>query len=73
MSAKLMELTRRGRLEIDGAAEILGVTPRTLYDWRAKGYGPKSVKYAGKLWYTAEDCYRFIADIEAATAKGSGL
>lgn len=77
MSAQLLErvnlLASQGKLEIEEASKILGVSRRTLYAWRATGYGPKSVKYANKLWYRAEDLYRFIADIEAATAKGAGL
>lgn len=74
MSAKLLErsnvLARQGKLDIEDAAKVLGVSPRTLYDWRAKGFGPRSVKYANRLWYLADDCYRFIAETEAASARG---
>lgn len=70
---RVNHLARQGRLAIDDAAELLGVSKRTLYSWRAKGFGPKSVRYAGKLWYSADDCYLFIAQAEDATAKGSGL
>lgn len=59
------------RVDIDAAGEILRVTKSTLYRWRADGYGPRSVKFAGRLWYNRDDCYRFRALVEAETARGT--
>ena len=77
MAASMIERVRsperQRRLDIDEAAEILGVTRRTMYAYRAANYGPRSVRWAGPFWYSADDCYRFMAEVEAATAKGSGL
>lgn len=75
MAARIMSrvTSPTQRLGIAEAAELLGVSRRTLYAWRAAGYGPRSVKYAGRLYYRSDDCYRWMAQAEAASAKGSGL
>lgn len=71
MPARSISPAREGRLDITAAAALLGVSRSTLYAWRARDYGPTSVRYAGKLSYRAEDCYRFITESEAATARGN--
>jgi len=39
------------------AAEMLGVTERTLYDWRARGEGPawsRTIRGIGRIRYTVQ-------------------
>ncbi len=35
-------------------ADNLGVTTKTLANWRARGTGPRYVRVAGRIYYTLE-------------------
>ena len=39
-------------LTADDVAHRLGVTTKTLANWRARGTGPRSVRIAGRIYYT---------------------
>ncbi|MGJ3223792.1 helix-turn-helix transcriptional regulator [Micromonospora aurantiaca (nom. illeg.)] len=45
-------------------AEYLGINPQTLYNWRAKGVGPKSCKVGGRVKYR-------LADVDAWLESGA--
>lgn len=44
------------------AAEYLGVSVRTLEDWRAKGSGPKYVRIGHRIRYEVGELDAFIAE-----------
>lgn len=45
------------------AAEILGVSPRTLADWRRRGIGPRYTRVGRRLVrYTERELARFLAE-----------
>ena len=44
----------------DQAAEIAGVKPKTLANWRCQGVGPRFVKIGSTIRYTPEDLQSFI-------------
>lgn len=51
------------------AAEILGVKPATLYDWRVDRKGPKAVKVGRLVKYRETDLAAYItAHVEADVA-----
>ena len=33
------------------AAKTLGVTPKTMCEWGAKGFGPQPVRVGGRIFY----------------------
>ncbi|MGS1120707.1 helix-turn-helix transcriptional regulator [Rhodanobacter sp. UC4436_H3] len=43
------------------AAEYLGVSVRTLEDWRAKGKGPKYMRIGHRIRYEISELDTFIA------------
>lgn len=46
---------------VEEAAKILGVSARTLNNWRYLGKGPKYLKMGGKIRYLERDVNSFIA------------
>jgi len=44
----------------DAAAEVLGVSVRTLQRWRVEGHGPAFRKIGKRVAYTNEDLEEFI-------------
>lgn len=50
------------------AAEYLGIRVQTLYDWRYKGTGPRSIKAGGSIRYSALDLLEWI---ERSTEDGA--
>lgn len=45
------------------AADVLGVSPRTLANWRSRGGGPHFVRLNGKaIRYRASDLDEFVED-----------
>ncbi|MDN6534193.1 MAG: helix-turn-helix domain-containing protein [Yaniella sp.] len=52
----------------DDAAELLGVSPRTLSNWNSAGRGPRPVKYgAQSVMYLPEAIQAWIASERAAS------
>ena len=46
------------------AAEVLGVTRKTIHEWSRKGFGPKFVQTPGGREYTTlTSCKEFIAQL----------
>lgn len=50
------------RVNTKVAAEYLGVSVRTLEDWRAKGKGPKYVRIGHGIRYEVSELNAFIAE-----------
>lgn len=42
------------------AADLLGITPGTLYNWRAYGIGPRYSKESGRVVYRKVDVLRWL-------------
>ena len=69
---------RVGNLETAAAAEILGLSPRTLRNWRVSGKGPRYSKRGARVFYAVEDleeydrgCRRLsTSDLPASTGRG---
>ena len=51
---------------VEDAAEFFGVTTRTLYDWRARRYGPRAKKVGRYLRYEPEEVRRWVASLDGA-------
>lgn len=54
-------------------AQLLGISPRTLQNWRRGGRGPVHVRLGGLVRYTPQDVEAFIArgrSTNAAAADG---
>lgn len=43
------------------AAELLGLSPRTLQRFRVEGRGPKFVKLGKRVFYTEEDLEAYVS------------
>ena len=51
-------------------AEFLGVSPRTLEDWRLRGGGPRFVRMGSRVVrYRPREVARWIADREVASTS----
>ena len=48
---------------VQDVAAYLGVPVATLYDWRCKGYGPKSKKVGRYLRYDAAEVQRWFEQL----------
>ena len=44
------------------AAAYLGISPRTLEDWRLTGFGPRFVKLGRRVFYRLQDLAEFVHD-----------
>jgi excisionase family DNA binding protein len=54
-----------GALSTQHAAEYLGVSPRTLEDWRVRGGGPRYARLGrgrGRVVYRLTDLERYLAE-----------
>jgi excisionase family DNA binding protein len=55
-------------LNIKQAAEVLGCSVSTLYDWRTDRKGPKGARIGGRVMYRESDLEAWIeAQFEAAS------
>lgn len=57
-------------LGVRAAASFLGIPEGTLRGWRALGKGPVSFKLGARVVYRRSELERWIAEQEAATARG---
>jgi predicted DNA-binding transcriptional regulator AlpA len=65
------ELERLERLNIDQAAEYLGMRKGLLYSLRGAGTGPASYKLGNRVMYDRRDLDLYVARCKAATLVGS--
>lgn len=54
-------------LSVDELAAYLGVAPKTIYDWKYKGVGPRVTKVGRALRYRATDVEAWL-DSQSTTA-----
>jgi len=54
------------RMKTVEAAEILGVTPRTLERWRKEGTGPGYLRMEGRIYYTTKLLDEYLATLEVS-------
>lgn len=66
----VVEATPDGRVTTHGASVYVGVSEKTLANWRSLDRGPTFVKIGGAVTYRVEDLDAFIAahDVTTATA-----
>ncbi len=41
-------------------AEVLGVSPATIYGWRTRGEGPRAIKVGGRLRFRRSEVDRWL-------------
>jgi DNA-binding transcriptional MerR regulator len=51
----------RAALQQGEAADLIGVTPRTLRNWRKSGFGPTPVRDGCRLLYDRAEVSAFMA------------
>lgn len=51
---------------VDDVATYLAVSTRTLYDWRARGYGPRALKTGRYLRYDPAEVRRWLDSLAEA-------
>jgi excisionase family DNA binding protein len=51
----------KGALSAREAADYLGVSPKTLENWRARGEGPAYVRLGARVVYRPADLDKFLA------------
>ena len=59
-------------LSIDEVAELLHVPSRTIYAWRASGYGPPAYRLGKHLRFRRDDVDAWLADRRPETAGKDG-
>ena len=50
------------------AARLLGVSPRTLWQLRHEGRGPRHAMIGGSIRYRIEELHRYLAEQQAAAS-----
>ena len=45
-----------GRVSRRDAAAILGRTPKTLSEWKLRGWGPRAILVGGRVFHDYEEC-----------------
>lgn len=59
-----------GLLDTRQAAELLGLSPRCLEDWRLRGTGPRFIRLSAKcVKYRPRELARFIAEREVQSTS----
>ncbi len=49
-------------LSTNDAAELLGLAPKTLRNWRVRGFGPPFLRLGSRVKYRESDLQRFLED-----------
>lgn len=72
MEPELPEFGNR-LLTTEAAATALGLSPRTLEDYRLRGYGPRFVKISGRaVRYRPAELRRWVAEREVSSTSDPG-
>ena len=53
-------------LTTEEVADLLGLSPRTVTNWRYLQVGPPHVKHRRRVYYRASDLKAYIEDLPAA-------
>ncbi len=67
----MQQNTQSVRLSERDAASFLGITQRTLQDWRARRRGPAFIRLGRRIAYDRADLERFLAANRVEPAQGS--
>lgn len=59
MDHELEELSYSRKMSTRETAEILGVSVKTLRNWRALGKGPRPIRVGGKVLYREDEVARW--------------
>lgn len=57
-----MEVATEPLLDQKQAAQILGIEPRTMENWRVRGFGPAHYKVGGRVRYDARDLRAWLEE-----------
>lgn len=52
------------RMKALATAELIGIRPRTLRNWRSERKGPAWAMFGGQPWYRVEDVVRWLDSAE---------
>lgn len=52
------------------AAELIGVSTRTLDRWRRDGNGPRYALHLGRVWYSRDGIDEFLESVHAPRESG---
>ncbi len=53
---------------VQDVADFLGIPVKTIYQWRAKGYGPKGKRVGRYVRYTQEDVVAWVRSLDNEVA-----
>lgn len=53
---------------VEDLADYLGVPVKTLYDWRHRGYGPRSRRIGRYIRYKPQDVFDWFDSLDARSA-----
>lgn len=67
----MQQNTQSVRLSERDAASFLGITQRTLQDWRLNRRGPAFIRLGRRIAYDRADLERFLTDNRVEPAQGS--
>lgn len=45
-----------GRISAADAGKVLGRTPKTMAEWRCKGWGPKPIRVGNRIFHQLGEC-----------------
>jgi predicted site-specific integrase-resolvase len=62
VTAVVVKMLPDGRMRAEEAAKYVGLSSKTLAQWRCQGKGPRSVKRGGRVFYRLDDLKQWIAD-----------
>lgn len=71
-SAVTMRLLPDGRMDPESAAAYLGVSSKTLANYRSRGIGPRFIK-RGRIFYRRSDLDSWLADGECQSTAQARL
>ncbi len=64
ISISKVSISATGMMTRKNASIALGVKPKTMCEWGAKGLGPTPVKVGGRIYYRWEQVQRFAMNGE---------
>ena len=44
------------RVSAADGGKVLGRTPKTMAEWRTKGWGPRPIRVGGRIFYDFDEC-----------------
>ena len=60
VTAVVVNMLPDGRLRPDEDAKYIGVSPKTLAQWRYKKQGPRALRRAGRIFYRLVDLQQWL-------------